>query len=172
MARGATKGGVVPLALFDSLGDGVTIADENGRIVYSNKAADRILGIGATDAAPDEWAGHYGVFVPDGSAPFPTAQYPLVRALHGEETNDVQMLIRNVNVPQGALISATGRPLRGDGGRIEGASVVFREVAQRRTKAPVAALRDELLALRNAVDERALVERIEAALQLCDQLDR
>ncbi len=167
-----SHGGVVPLALFDSLGDGVTLADERGRIVFSNKAADRILGVGGTDAPPQTWAEHYGVFVPDGSREFPVEEYPLVRAMRGEDVTDVHMLIRNAALPQGVLISATGCPMRDETGRIYGASVVFRELA--RKDAPVSALRQELETLRRAVEQgeasTQLVRRIDAALKLCEKL--
>jgi PAS domain-containing protein len=118
---------------LESLGEGVTLCDQDGRIVYSNPAADRILGMEATEAPADSWAEHYGVYLPDGSAPFPTERYPLLRALAGEETSDVEMLIRNAAIPEGAIIAATGRPVRDEEGEIIGASVVFRDVTRLRS---------------------------------------
>lgn len=117
----------VPAQLLDSLGEGVTLATQDGRIVFSNEAADRILGVEATDAPPQAWAEHYGVFLLDGETPFPTDGYPLVRALSGEESDGVEMLIRNPNIPEGAIISVTGRPLRDAAGEIVGAAVVRRD---------------------------------------------
>lgn len=168
------KGGVVPIGVLDALGDGVTFADERGHIVFSNKAADRILGVAATDLPPAEWSAHYGVFLPDGSGPFPSDEYPLVRALRGEETTGVQMLIRNEMHPAGVLITATGRPMRDENGRIAGASVVFRRVAD--GSAALAALRAELESLRRELqrtqgDGEAL-ERLDAALRHCDVFDQ
>ena len=167
-----SKGGVIPLSMFDSLGDGVTLTDETGRIVFSNKAADRILGVAPTDGPPEAWSEHYGVFLPDGSKRFPVDQYPLVRALRGEDTSEVVMLIRNANVPAGVLISATGCAMRDATGRIYGASVVFREVSRQR--GAVTALRDELEAVRRQLDQgdgsKLLLQRIEAAIRLCQQI--
>lgn len=118
-----------PERVLHSLGEGVSVADSDGRIVFSNKAADRILGVEATDAPPDEWAKHYGVFLPeDRTTSFPTDRYPLVRALRGEATRDVEMWIRNANTPDGALIAVTGQPLEEDAGTIVGAVVVFRDI--------------------------------------------
>jgi PAS domain-containing protein len=60
-------------AVLDSLPDGVTLADREGRIFFSNRAADRILGVGpAVGASPDDWSDYYGVFLPDGTTEFPT----------------------------------------------------------------------------------------------------
>src|SRR5438270_12151178 len=39
-------------SVLDSMGDGVVVADETGRFLIFNPAAEQILGIGATDASP------------------------------------------------------------------------------------------------------------------------
>ncbi|MFW6206942.1 MAG: PAS domain-containing protein, partial [Gemmatimonadota bacterium] len=57
-------------AAFHALGEGVSLAGADGRIIYSNPAADRILGVSATDAPAERWADHYGVFLPDRETPF------------------------------------------------------------------------------------------------------
>lgn len=113
---------------LDALGEGVTLADSTGRILYSNPAADRILGVEATDRDPEEWAEHYGVFDPGSGEAFAVDEYPLVRAVAGEASDDVEMLVRNPSVPDGVLISATGRPVIDAHGGLRGAVVVFRDV--------------------------------------------
>src|SRR5262245_4077442 len=47
-------------SILQSLSDGVVVADETGRFILFNSAAERILGIGATDATPDKWTERYG----------------------------------------------------------------------------------------------------------------
>ncbi|HMJ13874.1 MAG TPA: EAL domain-containing protein, partial [Polyangiaceae bacterium] len=141
----------VPLAVLDSLGDGVVLVNAERRIVFSNKAAERILGVGASDADPETWAEHYGVFLPDGAAKFPVNEYPLMRALSGEATDDVEMLIRNPELPDAVLIFVTGRPLRDPNQQIVGASVVFRDVtALRKAERELLRANEELRAYRSA----------------------
>lgn len=119
--------------VLHSLPSGVTLAEADGRIVFSNAAADRILGVSAaTEATPDEWADYYGVFLPDGVTAFPVEQYPLIRALSGEHTSDVEMVIRNASLPHGAIISVSGQPLRDAEGNIKGAAVIFRDITRLR----------------------------------------
>jgi len=144
----------LPRALLDSLGEGVTIANAEGRIVFSNATADRILGVGATDRPPEEWTAHYGVFLPDGMTPFPVEAYPLVRALRGEATDDVEMFVRNPSVPDGVTITVTGRPRRDERGTISGATVVFRDVtALRRAQAQLLESNEELRRAHQLKDE-------------------
>jgi len=141
--------------LLNSLGDGVTLADARGRIVFSNRAADRILGVGATDAPAEAWADHYGIFLPeDRETPFPEDQYPLVRAIEGESTRGVGMWIRNPSVPDGVLVSVTGRPVKDDGGEIVGATVVFRDITElRRTRRDLEQTVEELARTQRQKDE-------------------
>jgi PAS domain S-box-containing protein len=113
--------------VMESMGDGLVVADEHGRFLFFNPAAERILGLGLTDAAPEEWSKHYGLFFPDGRTPFPTHDLPLTRALRGEESNQVEMFVRNPKVPDGVFISVTGRPLRDERGVLRGGVVVFRD---------------------------------------------
>lgn len=121
--------GEIPKEVLHSLGEGVSLANSEGRIVFSNKAADRILGVETSDAPPEEWAEYYGVFLPeDRTRPFPADRYPLVRALKGERTRDVEMWVRNPGNPDGALITVTGEPLEDEHGTIRGAAVVFKDI--------------------------------------------
>ena len=115
---------------FDSISDGVVVADEDGQFTMFNPSAEKILGIGATDIDSDEWSEQYGVFFPDKVTPLPSAELPLTLALKGQATDNVEMFIRNSNVPDGVYISVNGRPLQSESG-IEGGVVVFRDVTER-----------------------------------------
>src|SRR5690606_3957651 len=95
-------------------------------------AANRILGAPPTDELPDKWAEHYGVFLPDSDHPFPVEEYPLVRALAGEEVHELEMVIRNPSLPEEVTISSSSRPLLAPDGSTSGAVVVFRDVTKLR----------------------------------------
>lgn len=43
-------------AVFENLTDGLVVADEQGRFLFFNPEAERILGIGARDTSPAEWS--------------------------------------------------------------------------------------------------------------------
>jgi len=144
------------IEVLQSLPDGITLANAEGRIEFSNQAADKMLGVGAaTEESPEGWSGYYGVFLADGETVFPTDRYPLVRALAGEETREVEMVVRNASVPDGAILSVSGRPLVSANGEILGAAVAFRDVTE---------LRQTQRRLEEAIARLELVQALRAEL--------
>jgi len=114
--------------ILASITDGVVMADTNGKFLLFNAAAERFIGIGATDATPDRWSQQYGTFRPDGVTAFPANELPLVRAMRGENVDAVELFIRNANVPDGRLLSIAGRPLRSQDGTLQGGVVAIHDI--------------------------------------------
>ena len=119
-------------AIMDSLGDGVGVVDESGTFLLHNPAAKALLGVGEDVTGPDAWQQHYGLFRADGHTPFPVEEMPLVRALRGEASDGVEMVIRNERRPDGILVSVDGRPLDANAAGLHGAVAVFRDITELR----------------------------------------
>jgi two-component system, NarL family, sensor histidine kinase EvgS len=115
--------------ILESIADGVVVADSNGKFLVFNAAAEQFLGVGATDTTSDKWSDEYGVYLADTVTQYPPDQLPLVRAMRGEIVDAVELFIRNAKVPDGRLISITGRPLRGEDGALQGGVVVFHDIS-------------------------------------------
>jgi PAS domain S-box-containing protein len=118
--------------VLSSIGDGVVVADANGKFRVFNPAAEKLLGLGPADAGPEKWPETYNIFFPDKVTPVPSELLPLVRALRGEETDSVDLYIRHRNGEQGNWISCTARPLKSKDGTVEGGVVVCRDVNSRK----------------------------------------
>src|SRR5712664_579797 len=118
--------------ILGSIADGVVVADSNGKFLLFNAAAEQVLGVGATDAVPDQWSDRYGTYLPDTLTQYPSDQLPLVRAMRGESVDAVEVFIRNANVPEGRLLSIAGRPLKGADGALQGGVVVFHDMTERK----------------------------------------
>ena len=117
--------------IFNSISDGVIAADTSGTFKIFNPSAERILGIGPRDTTLDRWSEDWGCFFPDRVTPFPAAELPLARALKGEASDDVEMFIRNREVPDGVFISVSARPLQDEAGTQKGGVSVYRDVTHR-----------------------------------------
>src|SRR5438874_8296015 len=154
-------------SVLDSMDEGLVTADENGKFLLWNPAAEKILGMGAMDLSIQEWAPHYGCYLPDAVTPFPTDQLPLVRAIRGEAA-DVEMFVRNPKLEQGVWIEVTGRPLKDEDGVLRGGVVAFRDVTLTGLNSIVA----ELVSMLKPESEGRQVEWIIADLPFveCDPI--
>ena len=139
--------------IFNSMGDGVIAADASGAFKIFNPSAERILGIGPIDTNPDRWSEKYGFYFPDRVTPFPADELPLARALKGESSDEVEMFVRNGEVPEGAYISVSGRPLQDEEGAEKGGVIVFRDVTHQ-------VIAEEALTLAFAQGRLEIVETI------------
>ena len=116
--------------VFNSVSDGVIVANEEGEFLFWNPIAEEIVGIGATEGDPEEWSETYGTFYPDQVTPIPSIELPLYQAILGKTVDSMDIFIRNPNRPEGVFISASARPLFKENGDLIGGVVVFRDVTQ------------------------------------------
>ena len=114
--------------VFNSIGDGVIVADKVGNFLLFNPLAEEIVGIGLTEEAPEEWSETYGTFYPDKVTPMSSTELPLYKAIQEDITDEVEIFIRNKNRPHGVFISASGRPLYDETGALIGGVVAFHDI--------------------------------------------
>jgi len=126
-------------AIADAMGEGVVVASPDVRLTYLNPAAETMIGRGISSSDASAWGTEYGVFRPDTITPFPTDEFPLLRALSGERTDGVESFIRNASRPEGAFLRTNGRPILDSAGRIVGGVATFRDVTdEKRVQAELA----------------------------------
>lgn len=118
--------------VFESISDGVVVANAEGQFTIFNSSAERIVGLGMMEQAPDRWSQQYGIFHADKTTPFSSDQLPLVHAMQGKSTDDVEMFIRNEKRPDGVYISVNGRPLQKTKEGHSGGVIAFRDVTNRK----------------------------------------
>ncbi|GIJ72056.1 hypothetical protein Voc01_069730 [Virgisporangium ochraceum] len=119
-------------AVMDSIGDGVAVIDREGRFLLTNPAARDLVGRSGDSMDSGTWQRRYGLFQADGVTPFEVDEMPLIRALHGDEVDEVEMVVRNENRPDGLRLNVSARPLDPAAGQ-PGAVAVFHDVTDRRT---------------------------------------
>jgi PAS domain-containing protein len=106
-------------SVLDNIGEGLVAADENGKFVLWNPAAENIVGLGAANVPSQEWTQHYGLFLPDTVTPFPGELNPLSRAIQGEPCA-AEMFVRNPALTEGAWIEANAHTLKDGAARRSG----------------------------------------------------
>jgi len=115
-------------SVLDSMGDGVAVADEAGRLVLANPAAGRIVGM----ALPDDggWPGARQFFQPDRRTPYPRDELPLRRALRGDAAGaSAEIYMIAPGLDEGRWLHMTARPLAGPQA---GAVAVIADISERK----------------------------------------
>ncbi len=118
LARGGERRAAEELeAILEGVADSITAQAADGRLVYANSAAVRMLGYGSVEdllAAPiPELMTRWEMFAPDGT-PFPTERLPGRRALLGEEPEPELVRFRDRTGGEMRWARVKARPVNGD----------------------------------------------------------
>jgi PAS domain S-box-containing protein len=119
-------------SVLRSLVEGVVVANKEGRILFANEAAERMVGMSADAARPGEWSTVFGCHLPDMVTPYPEQQLPLARAIRGETVADQDIFLRHSGATSGIWLRASGAPLFNEGGDLAGGVVTLRNVTARK----------------------------------------
>jgi PAS domain S-box-containing protein len=119
-------------SILNSMGDGVIVADAAGKILLSNPAAKRLIQAGLGIAARGRATDRSHTYLPASLATHRTQENPLVRAIRGEVVDGAEIFLRRADDAEGIWLSATGRPLIDEQGRIQGGVVVYTDMSARK----------------------------------------
>jgi PAS domain S-box-containing protein len=153
------------LAVFlDHVGDGVTVQDPSGRLVYANAAAARALRFASAAellAAPvAEVLGQFALFDEDGQ-PFPVENLPGRRALRGESESAVTLRFRVQETGEERWSIIRSSPVTDAEGDILYAVNVWQDAtAQKRAEAAQRFLAEAGEALASSLDVEATLANI------------
>ncbi|MDI6032564.1 PAS domain S-box protein [Flavobacterium sp. LB2P84] len=119
-------------SVIQNMGDGLVVADENGKFIIWNPASEKIIGIGLLDIPEEKWADTYGILWPDTKTILATDDLPIVKALRGEEVDDMEIFVQNYKKTEGNFVVISARPLKDSAGKITGAVAVFHDITERK----------------------------------------
>jgi signal transduction histidine kinase/response regulator RpfG family c-di-GMP phosphodiesterase len=115
-------------SVLDSMGDGVLVTDDSGKMVLLNPAAEQMVGPAAAGTHQSEWVERYGIYIPGTDTLYPTDKLPLTRAMRGETADGIELYVRNPQKPDGMLVSVNIRPLKDDSGETKGGVAVVHDI--------------------------------------------
>jgi signal transduction histidine kinase len=119
-------------SVLDSMVEGLVAADEHGKFILWNPAAEKIMGLGATNRPSREWSAHYGLFLADTVTPIPPGETPLERTIRGEG-GTTEVFLRHDGLDRGLWLEAIGSPLIDKDGVRRGGVLAFRDITRRKT---------------------------------------
>jgi diguanylate cyclase (GGDEF)-like protein/PAS domain S-box-containing protein len=126
---GAPDSEAMLAAVLDSIGEGVVVADPEGRLLLANPAARELLGIEHPGASAAEILRGYEA---DTITRLQDHDQPLKRAIRGEAVTDEDIYHRPPGTARGRFLSVNARPLIDAAGAVAGGVLTFRDVTERR----------------------------------------
>jgi diguanylate cyclase (GGDEF)-like protein/PAS domain S-box-containing protein len=145
--------------VLESAGEGVVVVDEDSRFTVFNPAARRIIGPGPEVGNRTGERRAYTLLDPVRLTPLPDDDLPLARALRGEPSDNLEMLVRR-NDGVETLLRVTGRPLADAHGKPRGGIVTFNDITALRAAENELARRALTDALTGLPNRRAFDERL------------
>lgn len=118
-------------SILDGMGDGVVVADTDGRIMLANPVAQRLLNLRPIEIDPGQ-PFPVRLYQADGVTLYQEGERPMSRALRGDSVNGQIALVYPTGMQQGLWVSAYARPLRDAKGAIVGGVVVIHDITELR----------------------------------------
>jgi PAS domain S-box-containing protein len=120
-------------SIFAGIALGIVAVDIEGTVLFSNQAARDMLGIGIDQVPLEEWIEHYGIHSPDRFTLCPASESRVIKAISGQEPQNLEVLIRNkLGGGRSLWCSIDLRPLRGEDGEITGSVLLIQDISMRK----------------------------------------
>jgi len=118
--------------IFQNVPWGIVVADQQGRLLFCNPAAEKILGVGLLEPPPDTCSSLAGWFLPDRRTLLSSDQLPMARAIRGEELTDEVFFVRTSSRESGVWIRVDAWPLTGSDEALSGGVLMLHDFTQGR----------------------------------------
>ena len=116
--------------VVENISEGIIVVNSNKKIILANYMANEIFGIEEDDKITPDLSTYYELYFPDGITVFPSQNMPLERALKGEVSEDVEIILLNPeqNLKRRVLIS--GKPLIDQNDNVVAAVVTIKDISK------------------------------------------
>jgi diguanylate cyclase (GGDEF)-like protein/PAS domain S-box-containing protein len=118
-------------SILDTCNDAIVVTDKTGKIILRNPASLQLHGEVGGRVAKDI-PQKLGLYKPDEITLLPYEDLPLLRALHGESVDNVEVCVRPPAQGKTYWTLASSRPLLDENAETHGAVVFYRDITQRK----------------------------------------
>ena len=116
-------------SILDSMSDGVIVADDAGTLLATNRAAEELLKVRASEEVTDDWAERHGFYHDDMVTPYRNREFPLMQALRGQAVDSTKVFVLgDRRDTQGLWLSVNATPLRNEDGVVHNSVAIFRNI--------------------------------------------
>lgn len=115
-------------SMLNSMGDAVVVMDMQGKFLFLNILAEKLLGITPDQTSLLAWAATWEVYLADQVTPCTLKDFPLSRVIQGVPLEATELFIKSVPTQPGNWFSVTARDLASAEGDLQGGIAVFHNI--------------------------------------------
>lgn len=118
--------------ILENISDGVIVANSDKKVILANNMANEMFGTDDDSKISANFSEHFELYFPDGKTVFPTQKLPVERALAGEPTDDVDVIIWNPQLQQKKRVLLSGRPILDQQNKVVAAVITIKDITKYR----------------------------------------
>lgn len=116
--------------IVENISEGIIVANADKKIIMANNMANEIFGIEEDDKISPNLSNHFELYFPDEKNIFPSQNLPMERALSGEVTTDVEIILWNPIAQEKKRVLISGRPLVDQNNNVVLAVVTIKDISK------------------------------------------
>lgn len=116
--------------IVENISEGIIVANADKKIIMANNMANEIFGIEEDDKISTNLSNHFELYLPDEKTIFPSQNLPMERALSGEVTTDVEIILWNPVAQEKKRVLISGRPLVDQNNNVVAAVVTIKDISK------------------------------------------
>jgi PAS domain S-box-containing protein len=97
--------------IVENISEGIIVANADKKVIMANNMANEFFGIKEDDKISPNLVNHFELYFPDEKTVFPSQNLPMERALHGESTDDIDIVLWDPGTQEKKRVLISGRPL-------------------------------------------------------------
>ncbi|TDD73775.1 PAS domain-containing protein [Flavobacterium caseinilyticum] len=116
--------------IVENISEGIIVANVDKKIIMANYMANEIFGIEEDDKISTDLSNHFELFFPDEKTIFPSQNLPMERALNGQVSTDVEIILWNPVAQEKKRVLISGRPLVDQNNNVVAAVVTIKDISK------------------------------------------
>ncbi|MFA5296798.1 MAG: PAS domain S-box protein [Lutibacter sp.] len=116
--------------VLENISDGVIVANSEKKVVLANDMVNRLFGTEDDSLISTNFYNHFKIYYPDNKTIFPLQQLPIERALGGEATDDIDVVLWNSNAQEKTRVLMSGRPIMDAQEQVVAAVITIKDITK------------------------------------------
>lgn len=116
--------------ILENINDGVLVANTKKEVILANDVANALFGIEDDSKISINFSDHFKVLFPDGKKTFPVQDLPAERALVGEITDNLDIVLQNKVSKEMRRVLLSGRPIIDSENNVVAVVVTIKDISR------------------------------------------